>query len=374
MKLKTLIVTIAVLAVLSVIAFVARRPDAPAATDARLNQPLVSTAAVEKAQQVRLADAGRTVTVARQADGSWHVTSYYDLPADFSKLSGFINSLTEARLQRLVTSNPERIARLDFKDTKIELLDGGGQAVLSVSLGKNAEAGGGRFVRFGDENKAYLANLNAWLDTESRNWAQADLLSLKPEDVARLELPLENGNVVLTRAKKEDAWTATPTPTGQKLRADKISGVLSSIGALRFTETTAPDDANATTAKANLRTVKLTTFDQKTITVALGRKPEEKKLKPPSADAKTGPGALGSVSDLTKKDGDAKPLTPEFETIPAGPVYAFVTHSDTSAPVNTWMQKRAFQVGEYAFTSLPQKADDLFEAAPAADTTKPAAP
>ena len=37
-----------------------------------------------------------------------------------------------------------------------------------------------------------------------------------------------------------------------------------------------PDDANVAAAKANLRTLKLTTFDHKTMTVALGRKPEEK--------------------------------------------------------------------------------------------------
>src|SRR5262245_19347685 len=102
MKLKTLIVTIAVLAALSVVAFVARRPARPPAGDARLNQPLVETALIDKAASLRLADQGRTVTLVRQADGNWLVKTYYDLPADFSKLSSFISSLTEARLQRLV--------------------------------------------------------------------------------------------------------------------------------------------------------------------------------------------------------------------------------------------------------------------------------
>jgi len=71
---------------------------------------------------------------------------------------------------------------------------------------------------------------------------------------------------------------------------------------------TAPDDANANAAKANLRTFKLTTFDNKTLTIAMGRKPEEKKLKPPAAttDGKTGPAALGSVADLAKKPDEKK--------------------------------------------------------------------
>ena len=75
------------------------------------------------------------------------------------------------------------------------------------------------------------------------------------------------------------------------------------------------------------------------------------------------------AKDPEKKAGEMKPVAPEFDTIPAGPVYAFITHSDASAPVNTFAQKRAFQIPEYAFTGLPQKADEMFEAAPA-----PAAP
>ena len=34
---------------------------------------------------------------------------------------------------------------------------------------------------------------------------------------------------------------------------------------------------------------------------------------------------------------------------------------DPDAPVNALMQKHAFQIGEYAFTSLPASKDDLFE-------------
>ncbi|MEI6463271.1 MAG: DUF4340 domain-containing protein [Verrucomicrobiota bacterium] len=378
MKIKTIIVSVLVLAALSVVAFLARRPAPPPSSDARIDQSLVDRAAVEKTVKLRFSDAGKKIELVRQSDGTWRVPSYYDLPADFGKLSGFIGTLTDAKLQRLVTSNPERIARLEFKDTKIELLDAADKAVVTLTLGKNAETGGGRFVRFGDENKAYLANLNAWLDTEAKNWANAELLSLKADDIAKIEIPFaEGGPISVSRAKKDDAWTADKTPAGQKVKAEKVSALLGSIGTIRFSETTATDDASIGPAKANLRTFKVTTFDNKTATVALGRKPEEKKLKPvaPSADGKTGPAALGSVADLAKKDDkkdptqpgaekkDDKPLAPEFETIPAGPVFAFVTHSDGAAPINALMQKRAYQIAEFSFTGLPQKADELFEAA-----------
>jgi hypothetical protein len=370
MKIKTLVVSIIVLAVLAAGAFFLQRPAPPPPADARLNQPMVDRAVVEKAAAIRITDAGKTIDLTRQADGTWKVPSYFDMPADFGKLSGFVGNLTEAKLQRLVTSNAERIARLEFKDTKVELLDGTGKVLFTVTLGKNPETGGGRFVRFGDEQKAFLASFGAWLDTEARNWANAELMNIKPDDVAKVEIPFaEGGPVTVSRAKKEDPWTSDKTPAGQKVKADRVASLLSSVGAVRFTDSSATDDANAAAAKANQRVFKLTTFDNKTVTVALGRKPEEKKLKPaaPSTDGKTGPAALGSVADLAKKDDakkDDKPLAPEFETIPAGPVFAFVAHSDSSAAINGLMAKRAFQIAEYTFTGLPQKSDELFEAAP----------
>jgi hypothetical protein len=382
MKLKTLLVSVIVLAALSAGAFLLRRPPPPPAADPRIGQPLAEAGAVEKAAKLRLSDAGKTVLLTRQSDGSWRVPSYFDFPADFAKLSGFVGGLTDTKLQRLVTSNAERLARLEFKDTKIELLDTEDKPLLTLVLGKSSEAGG-RFIRFGDEPKAYQANFSAWLDVEAKNWASTELLSLKADDIAKIEVPFAEGAVTFTRAKKDDAWTADKTPTGQRVKTDRLATVLSSIGTLRFTETTEKSDASAVAAEANQRLFKLETFDKKVIKVGLGRKPEEKKLKPPvaSADGKSGPTALGKAADLAKQEGatgekkadNAKPLAPEFETIPAGPVFVVVSHGDgAAAPVNALMAKRAFQMADYTFTGLPQKADELFEPAPA--EAKPVAP
>lgn len=392
MKLKTLIVTVAILAVLSAIAFFVQRPAPPPSADPRLGQALVERATAEKAAKLQLSDQGKTVTLVRQADGSWRVPGYYDFPADFSKLSSFVGSLTDAKLQRLVTSNPERIARLEFKATKIEFLDAADKSLWSVTLGKTPENGSGRYVRFGAEPKAFLSDLNAWLEVEPKNWVNTELLTVKPDEVAKIEVPFaEGGGLTISRPKKDDAWAADKTPAGQRVKADKVSALVSSFNNVRFTDTANLDDPNVTAAKANARTFKLTTLDGKIITVALGQKPEEKKLKPlnPATDAKSGPPPPGSASDLPKPENKSpeeavaqsdapKPTPPEFETIPAGPVFIFITHSDTAAPVNALMQKRAFQISDYAFTGLPQKAEDLFEAAsasaPAPGTTPAAIP
>ena len=385
MKLKSIVRTIAILAALSAVAFFATRPTPAPVADTRIGQPLADRAIVEKATTLRLNDQGKTVTLVRQADATWKVASYHDFPADFSKLATFIGSLTDAKLERLVTSSPARIALLEFKDTKIELLDATDKELWTVTLGKNPDTGSGRYVRYGAEAKAFLASLSAYLDTESKNWANTELLALKVDDVAKIEIPFVAANaseptsLTLSRATKDAPWTAEKTPDGQKLKADKIAAVLSSLSSIRFSETNDLTDANAVAAKATERLFKIETFDKKVLKIALGRKPEEKKLKPitPPAEGQSALAALGTAADMLKKDADgkpaepAKPIAPEFETIPAGPVFVNIASSDASASVNALMQKRAFQISDYTFTSLPQKSDELFEPAPVAAPAKP---
>jgi hypothetical protein len=390
MKLKTLLLTIALLAVASAVVYFVNRPSAPIVNDPRVGTPLVERAAVEKAAALRFADQGKTVQFAKQADGSWHVVSYFDFPADFAKLSQFIGELQNAKIERLVSSNPARLARYEFKDTGFALLDGAGKELTSVSLGKNAE-GGGRLLRFGNEPKAYLSRLSAYFDTEPRNWADAQLVNLKNDDIAQVEISFaDEPAVTARRAKKEEPFVAGNAPEGRRLKADKITSLLSSLTSLRFTDTSATDDANAVAAKQHLRTFKLITFDGKTLTVALGRNPEQKIIKAPEPakePQKAGPAALLAKADEQPKSesapgsanpepetpnpkpdvaasGPAKALEPVTQTIPAGPVFAFVTSADGKSPIDALMQKRAFQIYEYAFTGLPQKADELFEAVP----------
>jgi hypothetical protein len=376
MKLKSLILIVAALAALSVVVFFVRKPAPAVTADARLNQPVLDAATAEKVAELRLTESGKSLTVKRDTNGVWRVPSYHDFPVDFSRVTRLVGDLTEAKLTRLVTTNPDRIARLEFKDTTITLLDSAAKELWTVTLGKNPESGAGRFLRYGNEPKAFLASLNTYLDLESKNWANAELLALKPDDIAKIELPFtEGGPITFTRSKKEDPWTTPATPAGQKPKTDTLASALNTLTSIRFSDTSDSADAKVAEAKPHARAYTLTAFDGKTVTISLARKPEEKKMKPPVADKSL----LGAATPPSPTAGtpapDPKLLTPEFETIPAGPVFVSIAHSDAAAPVNALMAKRAFQIADYTFTSLPQKSADLFEPAPppapAAEPQKP---
>jgi Domain of unknown function (DUF4340) len=381
MKLRTLAVSVALLAIIAAIVFFVRRPGPPAAIDPRTDGPLIETALLEKAAQFRLGDGGKNVTLVRKPDGTWIDQDYYALPADFSKISGFAGSLHEAKIDRLVTASPERMARLEFKDTHIVLLDDAGKEIWTLTLGKYSDTGD-RYVRYGVEPKAYLVKPGLSLDLEAKNWVDTQLLSLKPDDVAGVEIDFPGDSPLkLTRAKNDAAWTPASPVNGQRVKADKIVALLGSLSTIRFLDTNDASDPSVAVAKANLRTITLTTFDGKTIAVAMGRKPAEKKPKAPAAENKpaqpsgtpvANEGKPGAATETAPEA--AKPSAPEFETIPAGPVYVFIKNSDTNAAINEIMQKRAYQISEYTFTGLPQKPAELFEAIPPLPETKPVAP
>jgi Domain of unknown function (DUF4340) len=359
MKLRTLVISVVLLAAFSVGAYLRNRPDVAPLADPRVGAPLLDRETASAAAGLIVSDQGKSVELARGPDGVWRVPGYFGMPADFEKISRLVQDLNEAKVDRLVTANPDRIGRLEFKDSFIALKDAAGRESWRITLGKAADSGNGRFIRFGSEPKAFFSGLHTWLDTDAKGWASAQLVTVKPDDIAKIEIPFDSGRtVVASRAKKEDPWRATAPPPGQKLVADKVASVVTALTALRFSDTVDPKDPGAALAAAHLRTLKLTTFDGRTITVALGRTPEVKKLKPPVADAKD----VASLAQGADGKPEVKAIAPEFDTTPAGPVFAFVANSDAMDAINDLMRKRAFQVDEYTLTSLPQKSEEFFEA------------
>ncbi len=384
MKLKPLFLIVVLLAALSVVAYVLQRPPGAASPDPRVGRPVLDPAVLDATARIELTDQGKRVVLAKSG-AAWVVSSYYDLPADFAKLSRLIDDLNRATISRLVTREPATLARLGFKDAAITLVDAAGRVVWKLAIGKDAE-GGGRFVRYDDEAKGFVANLSAYLDLEPKNWADMQLVNLKADDLAAVAIGLPDGTTVrATRANKDAAWAAANPPAGQRLNLDRLTTLLGSLTRLRFEDTAEPGDAGVAGARPHARTITLTTFGHETITIQLGRVPEAPKPEAQKTEAKA-PGAPG-IADNTQGSapapggsgpaatGNPEPKTQNPESPPPPrPVYAFITSSNPGAPINALMKRRAYQVFDWIENGLPQKPADLFEpipGAPPAASSKP---
>ncbi len=397
MKLKPLALIVALLAVAAgLVYWRSSTPVKDPSADPRVGQALVPVATLDAIRGLRLVSGGQTAVLAADTDGQrWAVPDYFALPADFDKLVSLVNSLRDAKVVRFVTAQPERLERLGFSGDLIELRDAEAKPLLTINLGKNNESGG-RFVRFGDEPKAYLVELNTWLDAVAKNWARSQLLDVKPEAIARVECRFADGtSVVAQRSADGTAWTADGLPEGKELKASAVDALVSQLTALRFTETAELAAPDAVAAREHARTVVVTTKDGTSYTVALGRRPA------PPATPETGdrraeiakPGPISVTTPPVTIGPDGKPqvveLPPEItaqeataETVaapppPPGPVFAFISANREADPINAIMQKRAFQIGEWTLNSLPVNRDALLQdkpAPPAAPAVAPATP
>jgi hypothetical protein len=361
MKLRPLLLSIAVLVPVAGAVWWFQRP-APATqnTDARIGQRVADPAVLAGATKVRIKASGKTLELSR-ADASatrWTLAASASgpvLPADSARLSRLAADLVSPKIERLVTSNPTRIATLGLDDSALTFLDAGGKSLLALDLGKDAD-GGGRFLRYGTEAKAYLARLNTFLDADATSWRDTTLVSaLEPEDVASVTftLPDNPSQVVVSRADAKSPWTSPAAPAGHQVKASTLTSQLTNLTGLRYTAFAPVFDPAVVAARILTRDVTLTTFDGRTVKISLGRAPE-----PPKPAKPATPPA----------DGATPPPEPPA---PPRPVYVEITDSKPDATLAAAAKTHAFEIGDWIHTALPAKAADLFEPVPTPPAPEP---
>ena len=348
MKIKPLSIFVLVLAVLTAITWFIKRPSPPPGLDSRTGQALITRDTLAEARSITLSDGDDKVTlVASEDGGNWLVSEYYDFPVDFSKLSTLADNLRNAKVIRLVTRSTERMERLDFGTSAITIDTGGAIPAFNLDVGKTSE-NGGRFVRFEDENKAYLADLSLYLDATPKNWAQSQLLEFKAVDVARMTVGFSDSNDALTIARS-DATAAWEVESGQEnggVKTGDVTTLINRFSSLRYTDTDDIGSGEATSARDHARHLSIELFEGTVYNVDIGRRPA-----PPAEES--------------------PPEDPAAEAPPApkpGPVYVFIESNRDDAQINELTIKRSFKISEYTFTSLPKDAQALLDPVPEPET------
>lgn len=344
MKIKQLSILVFVLVVLSAITWFIKRPSPPPGLDPRTGQALITRDTLATARSITLSDGDDVVTLTTGDDsGDWVVGEYYDFPVDFGKLSSLADTLRNAKIIRLVTRNPDRMERLDFGTSAIRIGTGGAIPAFNLDLGKTSE-NGGRFVRFDNEERAYLADLSLFLDATPKNWAKTQLLDFKATDVARLVIGFSDSKepLAIARSDATAAWEAESGQENGGVKSSDVTTLINRFTNLRFTDTDDVGSGEAISARDHARHLSIELFNGTVYSVDLGRRPAPPAEESPGED-------------------------PAAESPPApkpGPVYVFVESNRGDARINELMIKRSFTISEYTFTSLPMDAQALLEPMP----------
>lgn len=352
MKLRPLILALAVLVPAAGLVWWLQTPPAlPALADERVGQRLADPARIAAATRVRIIASGDKLELTRSAGDTWAVAetaSTPSLPADAERLNRLANDLVTPKIERLVSSRPEKIATYELDATSVTFLDDAGQTLLALHLGKTPE-GGGRILRYADEPRAYLARLNAVVDASAASWRNTALVSdLEAKDVASLSIGFSDtpGPVVLSRNAADQAWSSTASPAGHQVKASFLNTQLSNLRSLRYTEVVSRVEPQLVAARIFPRDVLLTTFSGRTVRLSFSRTPE------PAAP-----------SDVASNP----------EGTPPAPRRIFVELSDSAASptLATASKTHGFEIAEWAYSSLPANSADLFEPIPSIPSSSP---
>lgn len=350
MKVKSLAIAVGTLGLLTTAVWFFQRDTAGPAEDPRIGQPILDKALLARIGGLHLHTGGNSVTITGidlAADQGGVVSEYHDLPVDFGKLVRLLDDLQkdETKVTRLIGSNPERLAKLGFAGDRIELRDKSGATLWTLHLG-STPPNGGRFVKFGDENKAYLATFSAWLDGTPKNWANAALVGAKADDVVGIEARFADGtSLTATRVDAKGVWRAPGLAEGETLRESELNSLVSRLATLRFMDTREPETLETIAARPTARTYVLTLTDDRTITITASQRQDP----PPASES--------------AEDG-AAPATPQNQ-----PADVFVQSSRADDRINALMTRRSFQVADWTFNGLPAERSGLVNAPPAAAPT-----
>lgn len=231
----------------------------------------------------------------KRGDKGWGVTERADYPTDFARISGLILKLSNLEAVQSVPiaeadygvlslrTDGDNIPR-EEAGTKVELLDGSGQAITSMVIGKThmtapegirPEVGGtasGRYVLPGSSREsAYLVS-ETFSDLQTTPGAWIDKTFIRPGMPRRVEVKSKDGSWVLQRDVSGGQWAMEGLRKNQSLDMTKAMSIDSMFNSMAVADVPdGPDDARIKPLQENPVTVTADTFDGIRYTLTIGR-------------------------------------------------------------------------------------------------------
>jgi hypothetical protein len=265
--------TLALGAIALALVFTGRETPPPAAQSYNLVPPelLADLRAIEVTANEK------TVRIERTEKG-WVVPSRFNLPVDTdNRLRPFLQALRNTKVLGTLTSDPRRIAKLNFAGNSIRVEAANGKS-WSAEFGRTVEDGSGGAVRLLDAKEALRTTFTGYLEGDPANWINPVIFVMKREEVKGVKVTFTDGaTIALAREKVGEPLKGNVEP---KLAAASEE-LLNALSILRAADAIAPNDAEATAALARPFTVEVTLFSGETVTVRMAKAPAGKPGEPP---------------------------------------------------------------------------------------------
>lgn len=354
MKLKSVLIAIALLSILTIIAYKVTQPamEGPVASEQKLLDPDRFDPVTQI--QFKNEEDADFLKFKKNTSGVWVLEDFYGVPADLTKLRSLVSQFLEATIIRSVTENPERIERLNIGRQHILFLGVDGQPLWELETGKRGPSGG-TFVRLNSIPEVLLADLDLYLNTEKQDWIDKTVLDFDPKDIAEVSLSFtgETTPLILNRETKDALFSSTELGEGQKIKQKEVTRFLNSLINARIIKVNDAADASAIEARAHAQSFYFKRFNGEQYTLDIGRKPT------PPSDAEI------------KGESTVDEETAALETKPE-PVFIFYTFSrSTDNPWQASLEQVSLTVPDSLYDQLPETRQVFIETIEAPEPEAP---
>lgn len=238
--------------------------------DPRIGENLIDNSNLTKLTRIEVVNDDKQLVMSLNSNGEWLLESDGGFPVDATRVKTLVETLEVAKLQRLAAKSKKDFSSLDLRDKKYVVLKGDG-VDSKILIGQN-RSGGGQYIAYGDEEKAFLIDKEIGANTDNASWQLQTLVNIAPEKVKRVEFWTDKVSkpLVGSREKKEDDLKLESS-TSKKVKDYQIKGLASALQNFSFKERHDPSNEMAKTALTKAKTAKVELFDGRVYEIKLGQ-------------------------------------------------------------------------------------------------------
>ncbi|MEM7672042.1 MAG: DUF4340 domain-containing protein [Verrucomicrobiota bacterium] len=342
MNLKNISILTAVLAVIAGVLWIAQLTKSQPIQSDLVGQSLLEPDSISEASVIQVfEDLSESPAVeVIKSNENWIVPARYGLPADFSKISDLVNGLSESKIIRAVTDDPDRIKTLDIGQSRVVFQDSEGSTLANISFGKSGNTQG-HFTQVDRSPKVVLVEEKPFIQTDPEDWTVDTAWEFEWSAVRTI-----SGEGLSYEKADADAGFSLASDASKEIDQEALESKLSPFSSMRFQDLAAIESDAVKEAMVYARTVSITLESGDDFTFKYGRRPE---VKP------------AETTDGQSEENVAEPGTDseEAEDIPADTAYLTVQSSAATPLWKEIFEKHAFEITSFNFEQLPESLSDF---------------
>ena len=367
MKTKHLIFLIIILAVVAILSVrLNKLPTAYDSVDHLIGESLIDIDILRVTKSIQIDTANEDPINLKAGSGnSWFISSFNNFPVDFSKLTALSKDLTDIKVLRNVSADPDVLSRLELGLNKIILRDSEDKILQMLDLGKESQKGG-QYIKKSDSEEAYLLERSLSLKNDPNDWIDTSVLDMDIGSVQSFSTPSwqeDQPPLEFVRVEGQNNFNSSYLPEGKTLVDTAVNAFLEELLTISFDEIAKQTDSAVIEAMAYRKDFTLQLVSGENLTISVARRPEKKELKQndPVASIPDDTEELPTESIVVENKDNQQSSEPEYETIPAGDVYVVYQIKDSKSPWKSVTETFAFTISSSDLKALKPDFSTLFE-------------